>query len=92
MIRYRSLKITDQNRVKKIISSFEKFLKSGFYLNHNQTKKFEKLGKDIKTLLEENIGRYDALIALNVLHSPTLDGHALIKAWVKNNKKVSIFR
>ena len=72
MIRYRSLKITDQNRVKKIISSFEKFLKSGFYLNHNQTKKFEKLlakhtnRKYVSTLSSGSSSLYLALKSLEL--------------------------
>lgn len=38
---------------------------------------------DLRDLSPERYGRLELLMALNVLHSPSLDGHALFKGWVK---------
>lgn len=39
---------------------------------------------DAKALDHTKYGDLDMLMALNVLHSPALDGHHLFKTWVKN--------
>lgn len=38
---------------------------------------------DLRDLCPERYGRLELLMALNVLHSPSLDGHTLFKRWVK---------
>lgn len=39
---------------------------------------------DIRELSLEEYSKNDLLIILNVLQSPSLDGHALFKSWIKN--------
>ena len=45
-IKYRNLKINDRNREKELVNSFQKFLRSGYYLRSSKSTLVE---KNIKT-------------------------------------------